>query len=39
MRDEVQHLSRVIVETALKTAVLVAASSNTDADRREEANW
>ena len=37
MRDEVRHLSRVIVETALKTAVLLAPAPEPATERGEDA--
>lgn len=37
MREEVQHLSRTIMETALKTAILPAPSAETE--RAEDARW
>ncbi len=38
MREEVRHLSRAIMETALKTAILVSPSAEA-ADRAEGAHW
>jgi DNA-binding GntR family transcriptional regulator len=39
MREEIQHLSRIVIDIALKTAILPAPPTDAEAERSEDARW
>jgi DNA-binding GntR family transcriptional regulator len=39
MREEIQHLTRIVVDIALKTAILPAPLADAEAERSEDARW